>query len=49
VQIDATLPTQAPRRRRADSRWLDLVSFFSLMLTVATVIVTASTVVRMMS
>jgi hypothetical protein len=47
--MDATLPTQAPRRRQGDSRWLGLVSFFSLMLTVATIVLTASTVVRLMS
>jgi hypothetical protein len=49
VQIDATVPTHAPRRRQADSHWLGLVSFLSLLLTLATVVATASTVVRLMS
>jgi hypothetical protein len=49
VQIEAPAPSTARRRSSANPPWLGVVSFFSLMLTVATVVATAMTVVRMVA
>jgi hypothetical protein len=47
VQIEAPAPLPARRRPSTNPAWLSFVSFFSLLLTLATVVATACTVVHM--